>query len=1052
MSGWVLPIFPEGGLASSVITTVWVGVWVVAFFNLRFGWVFSGLVVPGYLVPLLIVKPFAAAVVVFEAAVTYLIVWAFSERLSSGHTWSSLFGRDRFMGLVLASIAVRLAFDVWALPLFGAFLNDHFGIAFDWRNNLHSFGLIVVSLMANQFWKPGLLKGLGSAFVTVGLTYLLVRYGLMEFTNFRISGIAYLYEGWAASILASPKAYIILIATAFIASQMNLRYAWEFGGILIPALIALQWYQPLKIVTSFVEAFVIYGLGALALRAPMFADVTMEGARKVLLFFNVGFTYKLLLGWAVVLLGIEVKQSDMFGFGYLLATLMAIKMYDKAMLLRFTRSTLQISLAGAAAGTAIGFLLLITPAGLGFTAAEPHTDAAAPVRRENTSLAFALAQQSVGLYGGSIPGQPTSLPDPSQLASFRRAAEILFSTEGAAEAELPGRAASFLSAAGYRLELLHEGWLLLAEAEAGRGWGSFALRPRSTSPLLLAVPNPLTLPSFPAAAALIAANQDARAIAITGPSGGPTDSQPLGRSAALQPIERAFTEVALSGGLGLLELKAGAKTRLSVAGPLPKGLDAVGLSRALDTNLAPEFGPPPESHPSAASATAGFATLQLNGTGLGRLLSRDVEVATVEDRRIGLSAFLLDRLSEPDAIAPAGSGAYKPPSLAELRYLDVEVLTPLLHEAQAGTPANRTTALAPAARAASAVGYTVSLVRSGPEGDDLHALLTDATLDRHRGSYAFRVGADRAPFVVQVPRPLAEVNSMEFGLSLYDQIGATALLIAGADPRALADGSADPLQPQAPPSVFNLVGQVLLREAVRAPLMTVQARALGASREGTLPPEDALLALDRLPLGGRATGPLAARLLGTVERLGLSVRPVDGSAATAGYGIGWSAPALYLSQAGPEKELGVLWLSPLARLAFAQRTEARLEEAQFSALGIPTVALSPAAWLSETPPGGAGALRPAGLRASLADYIERRDILALRAAQRRFSGLRFRRLASPETRQTFLAVETAVGAPLALANLTPLDAETALEGAQSLGRFLEARAGWLLLAPEALAR
>src|SRR3546814_12285958 len=40
-----LPLVPEGGLASSVITTVWVGVFVLCFFNLRFGWVLSGLAI-----------------------------------------------------------------------------------------------------------------------------------------------------------------------------------------------------------------------------------------------------------------------------------------------------------------------------------------------------------------------------------------------------------------------------------------------------------------------------------------------------------------------------------------------------------------------------------------------------------------------------------------------------------------------------------------------------------------------------------------------------------------------------------------------------------------------------------------------------------------------------------------------------------------------------------------------------------------------------------------------------------------------------------------------
>ena len=130
MWDWVFPlgIFPEGALASSVITTVWVGVFVIGFLNLRFGWVLSGLVVPGYLVPLLIAKPWSAAVILVEASVTYFLVWLFSERLSGGGTWSSLFGRDRFVGLVLFSILVRLVFDVWLLPVlwlgrfrFGAF-------------------------------------------------------------------------------------------------------------------------------------------------------------------------------------------------------------------------------------------------------------------------------------------------------------------------------------------------------------------------------------------------------------------------------------------------------------------------------------------------------------------------------------------------------------------------------------------------------------------------------------------------------------------------------------------------------------------------------------------------------------------------------------------------------------------------------------------------------------------------------------------------------------------------------------------------------------------
>ncbi len=74
-----LRIFPEGALASSIVTTVWVGIFVVCFCNLRLGWVLSGLVVPGYMAPLLFLKPSAAAVVFGEGVITYFLVWFYSE-------------------------------------------------------------------------------------------------------------------------------------------------------------------------------------------------------------------------------------------------------------------------------------------------------------------------------------------------------------------------------------------------------------------------------------------------------------------------------------------------------------------------------------------------------------------------------------------------------------------------------------------------------------------------------------------------------------------------------------------------------------------------------------------------------------------------------------------------------------------------------------------------------------------------------------------------------------------------------------------------------------
>ena len=168
MSGLEFAVFPEETLAASVTTTVWIGVFVVVFFNLRLGWSLTGLVVPGYLVPLLIAKPMSAGVICVEAVLTYAIVRLLSERPNGLSCWCSLFGRDRFFALVVVSVLVRAVMDGWFLPWLGPSVNDLLGINLDYRNHLHSYGLIIVALLANYFWKPGLLRGIVPITVTLG--------------------------------------------------------------------------------------------------------------------------------------------------------------------------------------------------------------------------------------------------------------------------------------------------------------------------------------------------------------------------------------------------------------------------------------------------------------------------------------------------------------------------------------------------------------------------------------------------------------------------------------------------------------------------------------------------------------------------------------------------------------------------------------------------------------------------------------------------------------------------------------------------------------------
>ncbi len=360
MDWFPLPIFPEGSLSNSVFTTVWVGV-MVSFFNLRLGWVYSGLVVPGYLIPLAMEKPWVAVVVIFEAILTLWTVRGMMYLLPKLGLACEWFGRDRFFAMILVSAFYRLTFDVWLLPALGVFLRDQLGIVADFSNTLHSFGLIVICLLANQLFKTGVLRGAIPFLVTSGITWIIIRYGLMEFTNFNITSLSFLYEDVAASIYAAPKAYIVLITASIISSWMNLRYGWDFNGIMIPALLSLQWYEPLKIATSIFEALIILYASMLLLKIRPFNQMTMEGARKVMLFFTVSLVYKMLVGWGLYLIAPEVKSTDYYGFGYLLPTLMAIKMHALNKVAHQIRIVVQVSLLSVVAANIVGFALLLVP-------------------------------------------------------------------------------------------------------------------------------------------------------------------------------------------------------------------------------------------------------------------------------------------------------------------------------------------------------------------------------------------------------------------------------------------------------------------------------------------------------------------------------------------------------------------------------------------------------------------------------------------------------------------------------------------------------------------
>jgi hypothetical protein len=1064
-----LHLFPEGSLSESVITTVWVGVWVVAFFNLRLGWTFSGLVVPGYLVPLFIARPWCGFTICLEGIVTYLIVYFLSERLSGWSVggwriWSSVFGRDRYFALLLTSLLVRSGFDGWLLPWVGAYVNERLHVQFDYQNNLYSFGLIIVPLVANQFWKTGL-KGIWPQSVILAVSYCLIRFGLMVLTNFNVGNLAYMYETIASDLYATPKAYMISITAAYLASRMNLLYSWEYHGIHIPALLALQWYDPVKIVSTFVEAVVIFVLAGWVLKAPWFRKRSFEGAQKMLLFCTVGFVWKIALGYFLLWYLPGVKVTDWFAIGYLVSTLMAVKAHDKGIALKLFRATLQISMVGVLIGTLIGFGLTFVPRNwYGLASPEPAGEEAEAPRG---TLADIVRRERLTFYPTGTPGvQPSSRAGPSgeEVEAFAAGLHELLAP--AADRDL-GRlrsARDYLRRAHYRVDLVQDRYLCLHELTPARGWGVYVLDLQRPQGLAVAVPAALDEWGVVESGALLFQHFGGRSLAVAGRE---TSAGMLaGRRSLYQAFCRAVgkrnvlqvrghTTASRRALVGRQQGEVPTETSsLWVKAALPGGLNLAALRELLGSYQI-NWQPSPLPNPQRDETWSEFAELFLSRVDRRTLLAHTAAgprktqpAAQLAHEEGNLKQRLLEGKND---IAVAGSDLYQPIGQEELLFFDSEVLTPLLETLRTHAAPDAEEELRAIAAAAGLFGYRLTRYRDRPTGADYLILAEPPSPPRRRcwGNYVFRMGPAN-PYVAQVPRPLFEMNSFEYGIALFERLEASALLIAGTDGYANRNGTSDLLDVRNKVSLFNLVAQVLLRESGEKPLLLLQTRAFGVRPEGPQPTADVLLALGSGSTTRSSLTPLGSGLLDALEADRMSVKFVDGSPEVAGYDATGLLQAGYLDQAR-NKEFGAVWLSPLARQSYRQQADNKVQEAQFRGLGVPTVEKDLYEHLAGLQTGEGAATVPQEVRRLAERYIASQDAIALYTLLERGKGLRFERVLDPGSQQAFLLIYSP-GCRLPLvANLVPRQAAapSVLAGdavtPRRVGQFLDARATWLEL-------
>ena len=992
-----LPIFPEGSLASSVVTTVWVGVAVMCFMNLRFGWVLSGLVVPGYIVPLMIVKPAAAAVIVVEAFVTYWIVRSLAKLLPRFGLACSFFGRERFLMMLIVSSSVRVLFDAWLLPDLGDRLAASFGFDWDGHDDFHSFGLVVICLAANQLWKTGAVRGTAVFAFNLGMTFLVVRYGLMEFTNFSISNLGFLYEDIATSIHAAPKAYIVLLTTTILASRMTLLYGWDFNGLLIPALIALQWYEPLKVLTSFAEALATLGVAVLIMKLPCFRAFTMEGARKILLFFTISFLYKMAVAYGLLIGAPLVKVSDFYGAGYLLPTLMAIKMHQSHKVVHQLCITFYFSLFSIAVASAIGFALTWIP-----DWASPAYERAAV---ETNSGQHAEADWVSGVRKSFVEAHEAVIgtrrrePWPDEIFQFEKALETVPTALGELQVD------------GYRTDRFGERFLRLAPTDPGSGRPIVLFDIEASNDLMVQCPDALDeVGTFDAALALFR-DQKARCLVIGG--GGPRG---FGEPRSwLSSIHDKL------GKKGVIQVRHGGETnRLFVKRSLPETLNLSAMEGLFGASEV-LWREPRWDNAIRDASEGGFCELLL-----GQPTRDTAEIVPLTEP---IDSLIRRELGE---FAPKASNLYTVPTPAELLHFDRQVLRPLF---RAG-PGDLEAVLATIAPAAHIHGYVLSAYRANER--ETFVLLREDRPERFWGSALIRVGGGSA-FCFEIPSRIPNRSLLSFAATQFRRFQARALIVAGVNSLTNTDGTSDLTRPQNAGSLFNLTHQALLRESALSGPAVVQCRAF-------LPAPG-----EAFPEGGMIVSPYqefrsfaeTARRLAPLVTLwgsdGVDVSYVDEADETSPYAVGNVVQARYMDFS-EDGVFAIAWLSPFLQQDHRFQDENRALLTKLRASGIPFRSTALRAYL-----GGQrwSPAETAPLKKRIHEFRQTGDVHALANLSREFPDFRFEAVLDSENRQLFLVCLNEAGTPCLVANIGRSGAGRMVSSDGDVETFVDSRAAWL---------
>ncbi|MBN2194457.1 MAG: poly-gamma-glutamate biosynthesis protein PgsC/CapC [Polyangiaceae bacterium] len=888
LGGFVIQALPSNGLDRSLHAPVLIGLVFLTFFKETYGWTYAGIVVPGYLATVFVVAPITGILVCVESVVAYLLAALAGRWIPTTGAWSSFFGRERFLLIIICAVLVRLAMEASFIPrLVDAMELPH-------SRELYSIGLVLIPLVANSFWNAGLISALPRVAISTALTGATVVFVLMPFTNFTVSRFQVANESVSLLFLETPHAYVILILGSIIAARDNVNYGWDYNGILVPALLAVACYQPTKLVTTVIEALIVLWLSEFITKHGPLSRVLMVGSRRMLLAYSVGFVVKWVLGQIALVVAPDVEMIDYFGFGYLLPTLLAVKMWNSDRIGATLMPTIQVAVTAFLAGNILAFgLRTIFPQ-------QTSTE-----WRSNPSTATHEVSLEL-MLGDSAPAPTPVRAAWGKVTPGQQALAILEELVGAEE---PKTQLAAEWSPGIALTRRDSGWWTLVprstdpDADEIAPRIAFRLPVGRTAPWLVVVDADRVAAPAIVVATEVAERTRARAVVVRS------------RLSSVKSHDDAFLAAAapLLGVAHILQLTSGGTTpSLELSGNLPAGLDLAWVSELLGHEVSLSW----RASANTDSPLAEALVLRVPDGMSTAAAAKIWGTPPLDDWEGSLAGALGERIEALTTVAP---GAFRRPTVEELRVYGKGLL-PLVLEGREPTPWARALALH--------LGFSFARV-----DDDAGWVLYEPPSAERRGAATVAVqAAARAKarasggrVLIEIAAPRWESGVVDAGFALARAVRADGLLIHGALPTAGPNRVADVRHANGAQSYFQLAHEIWLQGGNH----TAVVYGIAPGRQVSA---DVVVAFDR-PLPSATVGPdWSRRVIDPLVASGLTVKAVDRSLELEPFMAATDPTMGYSRRFAPDQSL-VVWLTERTREELLAGLDDRIASERLERLG-----------------------------------------------------------------------------------------------------------------------